>query len=98
LKPETVALMTTNHVGGMYAAWIPAISGGMGFGLGVGITLDTTVAKWGRSAGAFGWGGAYGTECWADPALDLVAAFFVQQPVGVALSDYQQAIAKAVVS
>jgi CubicO group peptidase (beta-lactamase class C family) len=98
LKPETVALMAQNHVGSMFAEWIPVYSGGMGFGLGVGVTLDPGPTKSGRSVGSFGWGGAYGTESWVDPALDLTACFFVQQPVGPAHVDFQHAIRKAVVA
>ena len=61
LKPETVELMATNHVGTLFAEWIPAITGGSGFGLGVSIVEDESKAS-GRGQGAFGWGGAYGTR------------------------------------
>jgi CubicO group peptidase (beta-lactamase class C family) len=85
-------------VGSLFADWIPPVTAGMGFGLGLGITLDPAVAKSGRSRGAFGWGGAYGTESWADPELELTAAFFVQQPVRGALTDFKEAIRKAIVA
>jgi CubicO group peptidase (beta-lactamase class C family) len=96
LKPETVELMATNHVGSMFAEWIPEFTAGMGFGLGLGVTLDPAIAKWGRGRGSFGWGGAYGTESWVDPENGLTAVFFVQQPVRPALAHFQHAIRKAI--
>lgn len=78
LRPETVSLMTTNHVGTMYAEWVPFLSVGMGFGLGVGIVVDPATTVTGRGRGAFGWGGGYGTEAWVEPELNLVACHFVQ--------------------
>jgi CubicO group peptidase (beta-lactamase class C family) len=97
LKPETVALMTRNHVGTLFAEWIPFITAGNGFGLGVRVLEDASKGK-GRSVGAFGWGGAYGTETWADPQLDLAAALFIQQPVPTVLPDFQQAVRAAIES
>jgi len=52
----------------------------------------------GRSVGAFGWGGAYGTESWADPQLDVAAVLFIQQPVATVLPDFQQGLRAAIVS
>jgi CubicO group peptidase (beta-lactamase class C family) len=97
LKPETVTLMSRNHVGTMFAEWIPFMTAGNGFGLGVRVLEDASKGK-GRSVGAFGWGGAYGTESWADPQLELAAAIFVQQPVPSVLPDFQQAVRAAIVS
>lgn len=99
LKPETVALMSRNHVGTLFAEWIPPITGGRGFGLGVGIVEERDKGE-GRSVGAFGWGGAYGTESWADPELDVAAAMFIQTqpaPANVRV-DFQQALRKAIVT
>lgn len=99
LKPETVALMSRNHVGKLFAEWIPPITGGHGFGLGVRVLEDRDKGA-GRGVGAFGWGGAYGTESWADPELDVAAAMFIQMnpaPANVR-PDFQQAIRKAIVS
>lgn len=99
LKPETVALMSRNHIGKLFAEWIPPVTGGHGFGLGVRIVEDQDKGS-GRSVGAFGWGGAYGTESWVDPALDIAAAMFIQMdpaPTNVR-TDFQQSIRKAIVS
>lgn len=105
LKPETVALMATNHVGDLYKNAIPglpALTAGRGFGLGVAVTLDPEQAKTGRGRGAFGWNGAYGTDSWADPDLDVTAAFFVQNPsipaTYMADADFQKAVRAAIVA
>lgn len=105
LKPETVKLMSANHVGELYLnaiPGIPALTAGQGFGLGVAVTMDPKAAKTGRGEGASGWPGAYGVDSWADPELDLTAAFFVQNPsipaTHVADADFQLAIRSAVVA
>jgi CubicO group peptidase (beta-lactamase class C family) len=52
--------------------------GRLGFGLGFEITEH--VGRAGRlgSVGEFGWGGAYHTNYWVDPAEGLVAVFMTQ--------------------
>ncbi len=72
LSPKTVALMTSNHVGSLYA------QGNFGFGLGFEITEH--VGRSGRpgSVGEFGWGGAYATKYWVDPEEKLVVVFMTQ--------------------
>src|SRR4029453_1816417 len=72
LSPKTVALMTSNHVGTLYA------NGNLGFGLG--FELTGHVGRWGRpgSVGEFGWGGAYATKYWVDPEERLVVVFMPQ--------------------
>jgi CubicO group peptidase (beta-lactamase class C family) len=99
LQPETVAQMSRNHVGKLFAGWIPSISDGFGFGLGVSVLEDREKGS-GRGVGAFGWGGAYGTESWADPELDVAAAMFIQMhpAPGNVKTDFQQAIGKAIVA
>ncbi|MEO7383307.1 MAG: serine hydrolase domain-containing protein [Novosphingobium sp.] len=105
LKPETVALMASNHVGDLYKKAIPAfpaITAGRGFGLGVSVTLEPELAKTGRGRGAFGWNGAYGTDSWADPEFGVTAAFFVQSPSFIATmmadADFQHAVRAAIVT
>jgi CubicO group peptidase (beta-lactamase class C family) len=105
MKPETVALMTRNHVGSLHAEWIPFMTAGHGFGLGVSIVEDAAKGS-GRGIGAFGWGGGYGTESWADPELDVAAAMFLQllpdqggmPPWTNVKSEFQQALRKAIVA
>lgn len=98
LKPETVALMAKNHVGKLFAEWIPPITAGQGFGLGVRVVEDPAKGG-GLGVGSFGWGGAYGTESWVDPELGVAAALFIQVTPGPAnlKTDFQQAIRKAIV-
>jgi CubicO group peptidase (beta-lactamase class C family) len=97
LKPETVALMSRNHVGKLFAEWIPAITSGLGFGLGVGIVEDRNKSN-GRGIGTFGWGGAYATESWADPELDVAYAIFAQVlNANFDKTEFQQALRKAIV-
>ncbi|MBX9622568.1 MAG: beta-lactamase family protein [Gemmataceae bacterium] len=98
LKPGTVELMARNHVGKLFAEWFPPLTAGHGFGLGVRVVEDEAKGG-GRGVGAFGWGGAYGTESWADPELGVAAVLFVQmqssQP-GVT-AGFQQVLRKAIV-
>lgn len=79
LSPKTVQLMTTNHVGDLYS------NGRLGFGLGFEVTEHVGRAGRPGSVGEFGWGGAYHTTMWVDPAEQLVAVFMSQLlPVGSA--------------
>jgi CubicO group peptidase (beta-lactamase class C family) len=72
LSPKTVELMTANHVGDLYA------NGNLGFGLGFEVVEDVGRAGRVGSEGAYGWGGAYYTLYWVDPAEELVAVFMAQ--------------------
>jgi CubicO group peptidase (beta-lactamase class C family) len=71
LSPRTVALMRTDQVGDLYP------QPGLGFGMGFEV-----VEKYGgkdlASVGAYGWGGAYGTEYRIDPDAHLVMVFMQQ--------------------
>jgi CubicO group peptidase (beta-lactamase class C family) len=71
LSPTTVKLATVNHVGTLFGER-------SGFGLGFEVVED--LGKWGRpgSVGAFGWGGAYHTTYWVDPAQELVVVLMTQ--------------------
>jgi CubicO group peptidase (beta-lactamase class C family) len=97
IKPESVAMMSTNHTGDLYRG-TSGSSGGTGFGLTVRVLKDPAAANSGRLPGAFGWAGAYGTCSWTDPADDMTAAIFIQQPIPTVLPDYEHAIRKAVVA
>ena len=99
LQPETVELMATNHVGTLFAEWIPALTAGSGFGLGVSIVEDES-RSFGRGRGAFGWGGAYGTESWVDPKLEIAAALFIQVAPAPRepLRDFRMALRRAIVA
>lgn len=97
LKPSTVELMSTNHTGDLYRGTNGATKG-TGFGLTVRVLNDPAAANSGRSPGAFGWAGAYGTTSWTDPKEQLTAALMVQQPGNGVLTDFEYAIRKAIVA
>lgn len=87
LKPETVALMTMNHLpgGSDIVSLSPAgdaftESGyrGMGFGLGVSVTLDPAQVGIPGTAGEFAWGGMASTAFFVDPTEDMAVVFMTQ--------------------
>jgi CubicO group peptidase (beta-lactamase class C family) len=82
VAPSTVALMTADHIGERYG------TPGAGFGLGFEVTTD--VGRLGRpgSAGTFGWGGAYHSTYWVDPAEDLVVVYMTQLIPAGTLDDH----------
>ena len=59
--------------------------------------LDPIAAGSRRSAGAFGWGGAFGTRSWTDPAEELVGVIMLQQPYGPAQYDFENAVRQAII-
>ncbi|MGQ9802000.1 MAG: serine hydrolase domain-containing protein [Candidatus Saccharicenans sp.] len=84
LSPKSVELMTADHVGQLYSG------GTTGFGLGFWVTKSLGTSGLPGSVGAFGWGGAYFTSYWVDPAEKLVAVFMIQLlPVPASCSDLQ---------
>jgi CubicO group peptidase (beta-lactamase class C family) len=78
LKPETVELMRTNHIGDLrlYSDGTTANPGlpGVGFGLDFAVYDDPSVTGQPYAKGTHYWGGAAGTWFWIDPQNDL---FFV---------------------
>jgi len=93
LSPESVAMMTSNYVGGLDLGK-GKLSGG--FGYTVAIVLDPVAEKSGRSKGSFGWGGAYGTQSWTDPAEEISAVLMIQQPYSSVATGFEQAIREAI--
>lgn len=98
IRPEVHALMHQNVIGTLFADWFPALTKGNGFGLAVRIA-ETPENLNGRSIGAYGWGGAYGTESWVEPALDLAGVFFIQMnpPPASASNNFEKAVRAAIV-
>ena len=72
LSPRTVDLMASNHVGDLYQGEGTGGVHGMGFGLSVEVVIDPIQANTRRSAGSFGWDGAFGTHFWVDRKEQLV--------------------------
>jgi CubicO group peptidase (beta-lactamase class C family) len=88
--------MSTNQVGEKLEQWELVKLPGMGFGLGVSITVDPLRADNGRGRGSFGWDGAYGTDGWVDPEYGLAVVYFVQQSGRPARIDFQKAVRAAI--
>ena len=85
LSPRTVRYMASNHLPGgadLTEYGRPLFSettvDGVGFGLGVSVTIDPVKARVPGNVGEFGWGGAASTAFWVDPVDQLVAQFFTQ--------------------
>jgi CubicO group peptidase (beta-lactamase class C family) len=97
LESETVVSMSRNHVGSLFAEWIPPVTAGLGFGLGVRIVLDGEKVP-SRGVGSFGWGGAYGTEPWADPQLGIAGVIMVQQPDPTLAPAIQSVLRRSIVA
>ncbi len=77
LSPTTVNLMGQNHLGD-----IP-FRPGQGFGLGFFVVTDLGERGVPGSVGEFGWGGAYHSTYWEDPANDLLVVYLTQlRPTG----------------
>ena len=72
LSPKTVELLTANHIGDR-SPWP-----GQGFGLGFSVVEDLGRRGVPGSVGEFGWGGAYHSVYWVDPAEELVVVYFAQ--------------------
>lgn len=72
LSPTTVTLMTSNQVGTLLG------TDGQGFGLGFQTTDRPGAGGSPRAVGTFGWGGAYATSYFVDPANGLVVVWMTQ--------------------
>jgi CubicO group peptidase (beta-lactamase class C family) len=73
LSPRSAALMTVNASGTLHSG--PA--GGLGYSIAF-ETVETFGAKGLSSAGAYGWGGAYGSVYRVDPAERLTMVYMMQ--------------------
>lgn len=85
LSPKTVALMASDHLpAGVEFPWTP----GMGFGLGFSVLEDLGRRGEPGTVGEFGWGGAYHTTYWIDPAEELVVVYMTQVIPAGGLDDH----------
>ena len=96
LSPRTVRILGSNHVGDLYRSF-SRTQNGMGFGYTVAVVVDPIIAGSRRSAGAFGWGGAFGTQSWTDPVEQLAAVLMLQQPYRPAQYDFGNAVQQAII-
>lgn len=83
IAPETVSLMTCNHVPEKllplsFNGIAPGSFTGYGFGLGYCINMEPANTGAAGSCGDFGWGGLADTYCWVDPEKSLVAILMQQ--------------------
>jgi CubicO group peptidase (beta-lactamase class C family) len=102
LSPRTIELMASNHTKNLFSSYEgnPSFFGpkGMGFGLGVEVVMDPIEGGQRRSAGSFGWYGAYGTHFWVDPKERLTALLLIQGNVILPLfRDFENAVMQAIV-
>ncbi len=72
LSPNTVRLMTSDHLPGI------ELEKGVGFGLGFYVVEDLGARGAPGSVGEYGWGGAYHSTYWVDPQQELVVTYFTQ--------------------
>ena len=72
LSRKTVESMTVDHLDGI------AFRPGQGFGLGFSIMKNPAAIGLPASAGEFGWGGAYHSTYWVDPAEEMVVVYLTQ--------------------
>ena len=73
LGTKTVDLIISNHIEPELSAY-----DGYGFGLGYSILTDAGKAVEPLRPGSFGWGGAWGTYFWVDPAEKMQAIVMAQ--------------------
>jgi CubicO group peptidase (beta-lactamase class C family) len=85
LGERTLRFMTRNHLPGGASLSSIALGtfgetgfAGIGFGLGLAITMDVAETQTVGSPGEFYWGGAASTIFWIDPVEDLVVIFMTQ--------------------
>ena len=96
LSPRSIRMMGSDQAEGLYEG-IGRVQDGLGFGYTVYVTEDPIAAGARRSAGAFGWMGAFGTRTWSDPEEELTGVLFLQQPHGGTQYDFENAIQQAII-
>lgn len=82
LSPASVRLMTVDHLAGL------PFRPGQGFGLGFSVVTDVGARGIPGSLGEYGWGGAYHSTYWVDPAEDLVVVYMTQVIPAGGLDDH----------
>lgn len=96
LKPETVALMTQNHLPAGFVVTTNGTAGvlkpgpkpfpfaaGMGYGLDMAVAVDPAASGAPVGPGTVSWGGSAGTWFWIDPVNDLFFIGMIQRLGGV---------------
>ena len=96
LKPETVALMTQNHLPPGFVVTTNGTAGvlnpgpkpfpfaaGMGYGIDMAVAVDPAASGAPVGPGTVSWGGSAGTWFWIDPVNDLFFVGMIQRLGGV---------------
>ncbi|NDY82581.1 beta-lactamase family protein [Orrella sp. NBD-18] len=94
LGPQTVAFMTSNHLGKDIKNELTATEAGRagyGFGLSVAVRMDRGIAAINGNVGDYTWNGAYGTTFWADPKEKMVVVMMAATP-GEIRKEYRERI------
>lgn len=84
LSRKTIELMTTDHLEGK------PFRPGQGFGLGFFVVTDLGARGILGSEGEYGWGGAYHSTYWVDPAEELVVVYMTQLIPATGVDDYSK--------
>jgi CubicO group peptidase (beta-lactamase class C family) len=103
LEPETVAQMTGNRLAS--PLWPLEIGGdvaqGEGYGLGVGVIVESSPESLAGSVGTYEWGGSWNTDFWVDPVRELSAIYMVQLQPRTSLTspgrEYWSLVSQAVI-
>ncbi len=82
LSRTSVELMTVDHLAGL------PFRPGQGFGLGFSVVKDLGARGVPGSLGEYGWGGAYHSTYWVDPAEQLVVVYMTQLIPSGTLDDH----------
>ncbi len=93
LSTESVAALTTNHVGDMAHQGIGA---GWGFGLGVAVLVDPVAAITPQAIGTWRWGGVYGHNWFVDPVARLTVVTMTNTAVSGMNGPIREAVRDAV--
>jgi CubicO group peptidase (beta-lactamase class C family) len=84
LSPETVKLMTSNHLPqelmtGEFGGGMQVMRPGFGYGYNCAVITDPGEANLPDGKGAFFWDGAAGSWFWVDPTNDIVFVGMIQR-------------------
>lgn len=75
LSPKTIQLMSSNHLDSSGEVFGRS---GIGFGLGVAVSIDQAAIGEIGTDGEYNWGGAAGTKFWIDPKENMIGIFMTQ--------------------
>jgi CubicO group peptidase (beta-lactamase class C family) len=89
LRPATAVAMTRNAIGNLSSG------PGFGWGLGVQVLTDPAAAQSPLNAGAWNWGGVYGTHFWVDPKAALSVVVLTNTAVAGMIGAFPSALQQA---